>query len=286
MTEVCGNSFAEQSATLILVDEMTFAHDHNRKAWDARARKGECFARPANDRDFQDAESAGAAETWISGEFAGKDILCLAAGGGRQSVLYAARGANVTVVDISPEMLAIDRQVAAERQLPVITVEASMDDLSTLGQDSFDYVIQPVSTCYVPDIRKVYQQVARVIRAGGVYISQHKQPASLQASTQASREGYDLVQPYYRSGPLPPVVGSRHREEGTLEFLHRWEELLGGLCHSGFVIEDLSEPAHNDVTQPPGTFAHRSAYVPPYVRIRARRLPKSGAIGSIQIVGS
>ena len=42
-------------------------------------------------------------------------MLCLAAGGGKQSALYAAAGAEVTVVDLSPEMLALDRQVAAER---------------------------------------------------------------------------------------------------------------------------------------------------------------------------
>ena len=170
---------------------MSSAHEHNRRAWDARARKGERFARPANDRDVHDAKSAGAAESWIAGEFAGKDVLCLAAGGGRQSILYAARGAKVTVVDISPEMLVIDRQVAAERQLTITTVEASMDDLSALRPASFDYVIQPVSTCYVPDVSKVYQQVARVIRPGGIYISQHKQPTSLQADIRPSGSGYE-----------------------------------------------------------------------------------------------
>ena len=58
--------------------------------------------------------------------------------------------------------------------------------------------------------------------------------------------GYELVEPYYRSGPLPPVVNSPHREEGTLEFLHRWEELIGEMCRSGFMIEDLLEPVHAD----------------------------------------
>ncbi|MDA7978127.1 MAG: class I SAM-dependent methyltransferase [Pirellulales bacterium] len=245
-------------------------HDHNRRAWDARARKGQRFARPVSDRDFNAAEDAVETETWLNAEFRGKDVLCLAAGGGRQSILYAARGAKVTVIDISPEMLAIDRQVAAERQLAVVTVEASMDDLSSISADSFDYVIQPVSTCYVSDVSKVYREVARVIRRGGVYVSQHKQPASLQAGVQPSPSGYELQERYYREGPLPPVSDSRHREEGTLEYLHRWDQLLGGMCRAGFVIEDLVEPSHNNARQPPGTFAHRSSYVAPYVRVRSR----------------
>jgi len=74
-----------------------------------------------------------------------------------------------------------------------------------------------------------------------------------------------------RTGPLPPVVGSPHREEGTLEYLHRWEDLLGGLCRAGFVIEDLAEPLHAVRDASRGSFAHRSQFVPPYVRIKARR---------------
>jgi SAM-dependent methyltransferase len=195
----------------------------------------------------------------------------LASGGGRQSALYAAAGAEVTVVDISPEMLLVDREVAAERGLAIRTVAASMDDLAALPAAGFDIVIQPVSTCYVPDVLAVYRQVARVITEGGLYISQHKQPVSLQAEVKPSGQGYEIQEPYYRQGPLPAVSGSLHRESGTLEFLHRWEELLGGLCRAGFVIEDLTEPYHADEHAERGTWAHRSRYVAPYVRIKARR---------------
>jgi hypothetical protein len=129
----------------------------------------------------------------------------------------------------------------------------------------------------VPDIVAVYREVARIVVPSGLYISQHKQPASLQSGVEPSRRGYELTEPYYRTGPLPPVSGSSHREEGTLEFLHRWEELIGGLCRSGFVVEDLCEPLHTKPEAASGSFAHRSRYVPPYVRIKARRIgPPAG----------
>jgi hypothetical protein len=131
-----------------------------------------------------------------------------------------------------------------------------------------------VSTCYLPQIGPVYREVARITRVGGFYISQHKSPTSLQADVTPSPRGYELVEPYYRAGPLPPVAGSQHREEGTLEYLHRWEEILGLLCRAGFVIEDLVEPLHAKNDAAPGTFAHRSRYVAPYVRIKARRSSK------------
>ncbi len=234
-------------------------------------RQRQRHTRPAVDEDFQHPLASVDRAGWLGPSIAGRRLLCLASGGGRQSALYAAAGARVTVVDISPEMLALDRAVAAERGLELTTIEASMDDLSALASAGFDIVIQPVSTCYVPDVLAVYAEVARVLAAGGLYISQHKQPASLQAGVTPSAAGYELTEPYYRRGPLPSVAGSPHREEGTLEFLHRWQDLLGGLCRACFVIEDLVEPCHAEPQAAVGTFAHRSQFVPPYVRIKARR---------------
>ena len=244
---------------------------HNRNAWDALVRQKQCFTRPAPDDQLHDPLGTVDGAGWLGGSIAGRRVLCLAAGGGRQSILYAAAGAEVTVVDISPEQLALDRVAAAERGLTVRTVEASMDDLSALAAQSFDLVIHPVSTCYVPDVRPVFAEVARVTVAGGLYISQHKTPQSLQAEQRPGPRGYELSQPYYRSGPLPAVTGSRLREEGTLEFLHRWEDLIGGICRAGFTIEDLLEPLHAQPDAAPGEFGHRAAFIAPYVRIKARR---------------
>ena len=50
---------------------------------------------------------------------AGLRVLCLAAGGGWQSILYAVAGADVTVVDLSPSMLALDERESRRRGVPV-----------------------------------------------------------------------------------------------------------------------------------------------------------------------
>ena len=248
------------------------AHDHNRQAWDALVREKQPLTRPAPDADFATPLKTVDPVGWLGDSIAGKRLLCLAAGGGKHAALYAAAGAMVTVVDLSAEMLALDRQVAAERGLNMRIIQASMDDLSMLGTAQYDIVVHPVSTCYVPDVLAVYREVARVIGPGGLYISQHKSPTSLQAGVRRGPRGhYEFVEPYYRTGPLPPVVGSPHREPGTLEYLHRWEDLLGGLCRVGFVIEDLIEPLHAKPNAEPGSFSHRSQFVAPYLRIKARR---------------
>src|SRR5436190_17455752 len=142
---------------------------HNRRAWDDMAAKGQRFTRPAADDDFANPLATVDQIGWLGGDIRGKRVLCLAAGGGKHGPLYAAAGASVTVVDISPTQLELDRQVAAERRLELKTVEASMDDLSMFTAGEFDIVIQPVSTCYLPEVGPVYREAARITRQGGLY---------------------------------------------------------------------------------------------------------------------
>jgi ubiquinone/menaquinone biosynthesis C-methylase UbiE len=244
---------------------------HNARAWDKLAQRQVPLAQAASDADLAKPLSAIDPLGWLGGDIRGLNVLCLAAGGGRHSAIYATAGARVTVVDISSEMLALDRAVAAERKLDIRIIQTSMDELAMFTTGEFDIVIQPVSTCYVADVSHTFAEVARVTRPGGLYISQHKSPTSLQADLLPSSEGYRLRETYYRTDPLPTTERSRIREAGTLEFLHRWEQLLGGMCRAGFVIEDLVEPMHADERADIGTFGHRSCYVAPYVRIKARR---------------
>ena len=245
--------------------------EQNARAWDALAKRQAALATPASDADFRNPLQAVDPRGWLGESIAGLKVLCLAAGGGRQSALYAAAGAQVTVVDISGQMLVLDRQVAEGRGLDVRAIQASMDAMPMLGDGEFDIVIQPVSTCYVADVGPVFREVARVTRPGGLYISQHKTPTSLQADNRPEGEGYRLIEPYYREGPLPAAEPCRTREPGTLEFLHRWEKLIGGICRAGFAVEDLVEPVHAKPQAAAGTFGHRSGFVAPYVRVKARR---------------
>jgi len=250
--------------------------EQNRRIWNERARRREAHAQPVSEKDFANARALVDECGWLPEKLAGLRVLCLAAGGGRHGPLFASLGADVTVVDISEEMLELDRKVCAARNLSLKTVQTSMDNLSMLGADCFEIVIQPVSTCYVPELAKAYKEIARVPTAGSLYISQHKQPASLQASALPGPAGYTLVHAYYQKGALPPEIGGlQHREAGAVEFIHTWEELLGAMCQAGFVIEDLLEPRHADPGAAPGSFAHRSSYLSPYVTVKARR--RSGA---------
>jgi|SRR5688572_25234536 len=248
---------------------MNQVYIHNRRIWDERARQRMTHTETPGRVDLKDPLATAEPLGWIERPVTGKRILCLAAGGGKHGPLFAKAGATVTVVDLSPEMLALDRKIAAELSVSLRLIEASMDNLAMLGPNSFDVVVQPVSTCYVSEVRKVYAEVARVLVAGGLYISQHKQPAALQAEAVGNGRGYLITEPYQRGRPLAAGPADfPHREGGAMEFLHTWEELVGGLCRAGFQLEDLLEPRHSDA---------RAEYLPPFVTLKARRTPKPDA---------
>ena len=256
---------------------------NNRKVYDSMAAAKSPLCRPATDEELASPLRTVDGSGWLGSSIAGKHVLCLAAGGGRQSSLYAAAGAIVTVVDISGAMLELDRQVAAERGFHFRLIENSMESLPMLQDGEFDIVIHPVSTCYIPNVAPVFSEVGRVTRPGGIYISQHKQPVSLQASLDPNETGrYEIENTYYRTDPIPCTDSKsrnaqRLREKGAIEFVHRWEQLIGGICRSGFMIEDLSEPMHAKLEARRGSFADRANHIAPYVRIKARRRAKHTA---------
>lgn len=255
---------------------------HNRSAWDRMVQADHALTRPAKDDELANPLATVDSVGWLGKSIAGWNVLCLAAGGGRHGPLYAAAGANVTVVDISPAALAQDRQFAQTKNIQLRTVETSMDDLSMFGDGAFDLVIHPVSTCYLASLTNLFLEVARVTRPGGLYVSQHKQPINLQASLDTHLGQYVIEHAYYDPQPVTPArQPSLLREPGTREYVHSLATILGGICRSGFVIEDLTEPYHADSKSPAGSFGHRCHYIAPYIRLKAKRHGSSRTSGLI-----
>ena len=100
----------------------------------------------------------------------GKKVLCLAGAGGLQAPLLACAGADVTVLDISDKMLDKDREVAKKENLSIRIEKGNMCDLSRFSDCTFDYILNPTSLMYVPDVKPVFKECYRVLRNGGVFI--------------------------------------------------------------------------------------------------------------------
>ncbi len=183
----------------------------------------------------------------------GKDVLCLACGGGQQSAVFALLGARVTVVDLAQGQLEGDRRAAAHYGVEIRTIHADMRDLSMLDDESFD-LVYGTAICYVPDARQVYSEVARVLRPGGLYRVDWRQPALHFVAWDGG--GYRITKPYFQR--VDP------REDGAIEFRHYMDDIFNGLVEVGLSIrhvEDVSRAVPPDPQAPAGSWDHERAYV-------------------------
>src|SRR5512139_416720 len=104
---------------------------YNRDAWDREVHKGNRWTLPASPEIIASArrgevsvlltEQKQVPIDWLL-PVKGKDVLCLACGGGQQGPVLAAAGANVTVFDNSPAQLKQDQLVAKREALVLRTV--------------------------------------------------------------------------------------------------------------------------------------------------------------------
>jgi SAM-dependent methyltransferase len=202
-------------------------------------------------------------------------VLCVAAGGGEQAPLFAALGYEVTVVDLSSGQLERDRQVARELDLSIECVQADMVDLSALAGRRFDLVYQPVSACYIPDVYRLYAQIAAVTSTAGYYSVVHWAPGQLQVAREDpwDNTAYRVTSPTGSREPIlwhSAVTWTGDRAT-CVHYAHTFGELVGGLCDAGFDIIGLREPVVGDIQAPPASESHLAAYFPPYIHILARR---------------
>jgi len=167
----------------------------------------------------------------------GSRVLCLASGGGQQGPLLAAAGARVTVFDNSPRQLERDRQVAERDKLEISLVEGDMADLSAFGDASFDFIVHPVSNCFVPDLRPVWKEAFRVLTPGGTLIAGFLNPVQYCFDYDLAEQGIYQVKfklPYSDLESISEEERIRRFKDEPLEFSHTLDDQIGGQLSAGF----------------------------------------------------
>ncbi len=253
---------------------------HNRHAWDRQVEAGNPWTLPVGPEEIAAARrgewkiiltpTKPVPHEWLPG-LRGKRVLCLASGGGQQGPVLAAAGAIVTVFDNSPRQLEQDRRVAQREDLAIATVEGDMRDLAAFGDESFDFIVHPVSNVFVPDVRPVWCEAFRVLCHGGLMIAGFDNPAiylfDYELARRTGRLEVRYRLPYSDVEQLSEDERQRYLEEGIpFEFSHTLQEQIGGQIEAGFLItgfyEDYDEAPLSDPL---------SNYMPPYIATRATK---------------
>jgi 2-polyprenyl-3-methyl-5-hydroxy-6-metoxy-1,4-benzoquinol methylase len=256
---------------------------YNVERWRRLVEANALFTRPALNLDAASARESIDPEGRL-GNLAGKEVLCLACGGGQQSVAFALLGADVTVFDLSEAQLRQDAEAAAHYGVNIKIVQGDMRDLSCFEEAAFDLVYHAYSLGFVPEVRTVFRQVARVSRAGGLYYFNCANPFFMGLSEKDwDGEGYTLKHHYLDGAEITyedqDWVYDRTQTNEPIqpprEYRHTLSTLVGGLVEQSFVILHVSDYSgfYPDPEAAPGTWDHFVSVAPVWLRFLASHRP-------------
>ncbi len=177
------------------------------------------------------------------GTLRGKKILGLASGGGQQIPVFAALGAQCTVLDYSAVQCDSERTVAAREGYAVTVLQADMTKPLPFSDESFDIVFHPVSNCYVEDPEPVFRECYRVLKPGGVLLGGYDTGINYIVDDSEER----IVQPL----PFNPLKDEQLYRKSVendwgIQFSHTLEQQIGGPLRAGFLLADLYEDTNGE----------------------------------------
>jgi ubiquinone/menaquinone biosynthesis C-methylase UbiE len=226
------------------------------------------------------------------GDVKGKKVLCLASGGGQQSIEFALLGADVTVVDFSQEQLQKDQQAMEQHSLSVRIVQSDMRDLSMFETGEFDIVFHPYSINYIPEVETVFDEVTRVLKSGGIYYLMFHNPfvqGSWKDSCWGSKwdkeelwqgRGYPLSLPYKEGYPIKvsdqswnfvDSQGTEVKADAPQEFKHTLSTIINSLIQRNFTVLKFQEITNDQYDAEPGSWEHYMSVAAPWFQLWTKK---------------
>jgi len=226
----------------------------NSKIIDSRVEEGWEWGTPITHEDYEKAKNGEwkvfltptkyVPKNWFP-ELKNKKILGLACGGGQQMPIFAALGANCTVLDYSDKQLANERIVAEREKYDIEIVKADMSKKLPFMDEVFDIIFHPVSNIYVENVYHVWNECFRVLKSGGVLLSGLDNGLNYLIDD-------DEKLPLIIKNKLPfnPLKNKEHyeilkKENSGIQFSHTMEEQIGGQLKAGFILKGIYEDYNN-----------------------------------------
>ncbi|NKB71024.1 MAG: methyltransferase domain-containing protein [Candidatus Latescibacteria bacterium] len=210
------------------------------------------------------------------GDVADVKICDLACGEGFFSRLLAARGAQVTGIDLSANLLAHARRQSTE--MPIRYLLDDAQQLTSVPDGSFDIVICNMALMDIEDLTATFHTVNRISAGGGLFFFGILHPCFVtpfntkDPQIEQDAEGnfvakrvsqYSQEGKWYSDGTgFCGTLGSIHRKLSTY---------LNELAQAGFSIQEVSEPL-----LPPGSYQTAKeqwrSTVPAFLVVQSRKV--------------
>lgn len=170
------------------------------------------------------------------GDLKGKKVLGLASGGGQQMPIFAALGAECTVLDYSEKQLESERMVAQREGYTIEIIRGDMTKPLPFADETFDLIFHPVSNCYVKEVKPIFKECARILKHGGIMLSGLDNGINYLVDDEEIR--------IVNTMPFDPLMNAQQRrqlEESDcgMQFSHTIDEQLGGQLEAGLCLTHI-----------------------------------------------
>jgi ubiquinone/menaquinone biosynthesis C-methylase UbiE len=178
-------------------------------------------------------------------DVAGRRVLAVACGQGREARWLADLGAQLVGVDASGRLLAYAQEIEQREPRGITYLQGDARDLRALDDDSFDGVVCHMALMDIPDLEQVVAAIGRVLRTDGWFVFSIVHPCY---KTPADGELVD-----HADGTVRRTVG-KYFVEGPYDSVTRWAALprrayhrtlstyLNVLAAQGFRLTRMVEP--------------------------------------------
>ena len=179
---------------------------------------------------------------WL-GNLHDKKILGLACGGGQQMPIFAALGAECTVLDYSSRQIEMEHLVAQREQYTIRIIQADMTKPLPFDDGEFDIIFHPVSNCYVEDVRAIWKECYRVLKRGGYLLSGVDHYIN-----HIVDENETTIINSLPFNPLknPEQMQQLQQSDSGVQFSHSLEEQIQGQLDTGFRLLNLYEDTNGE----------------------------------------
>ncbi|ARQ00062.1 ubiquinone/menaquinone biosynthesis C-methylase UbiE [Pseudorhodoplanes sinuspersici] len=226
-------------------DEVRKAWDRNADLWADRVRAGMDLYREAfNNPSFLAALP----------DLTGRDVIDLGCGEGTNTRLLARRGARMTGIDLSPQMIAAAHAEEKREPLGIAYDVASYTTRTPFPDGRFDAAVSTMALMDSPDFPAAARETFRLLKPGAPFIFSVLHPCFVTPGIRwlKDAEGRDtelVVSRYFDEGSFVERWRFSKDPEAELfekfevpRFPRRLETYVNGLIDAGFRITRLTEP--------------------------------------------
>jgi SAM-dependent methyltransferase len=150
--------------------------------------------------------------------------------------IFAALGAECTVLDYSEKQLESERMVASREGYEIEILRADMTKPLPFPDEYFDLIFHPVSNCYVEKVEPIFAECYRVLKPGGILLCGLGNEINYLVDEEETIISNAM--------PFNPLINEKYRkqlahEDCGMQFSHTAEEQLGGQLKAGFMLTDI-----------------------------------------------